>query len=337
MTCYLHSVSPVKKGAITGTCYFDMAIQTKDSVKRAVCFAPENHQDYTNMEVAKCPVKLTNYNLSPTKEVMINKYTRMKSVQSDSVTFKFNAKLSSGTVLSLTDPEKLAAEQLVTIKANISKLSEVKLRPSRGGFTEKQDAVIRDNEKCMKLQLFGENVDTLELGKTYILQNVRIKVGKDIRYFNTPASDPFCAKECPQFPKLAELMELEVTTIISARIVAIHAVRKSYHCVACARKIPKPLGDNILITCGSCKLDMRYDSCLVSWYIRALVKDVRSATTVSLSFLDEIAQELLNITKLESTVREDDMAKQLLQLFQIFNIHYDAVESTVSEVSVTQM
>ena len=104
-----------------------------------------------------------------------------------------------------------------------------------------------------------------------------------IHYFNAPASDPFYAKECLQFPNLAELKELEVTTIISARIAAIHAALKSYCCVGCARKMAKPLGDNVLIMCGLCKLNMRYDSCLVSWYKRALVKDVHSATTVSLS------------------------------------------------------
>ena len=96
--------------------------------------------------------------------------------------------------------EKLAAEQLVTIKAQVAQMSAAKtLRTQHQGVLKKQELLIRDSTTSVKLFLWENNVDMLELNKTYILQNIKIKRSKNEMYLNTTKADKFTFSETTAF------------------------------------------------------------------------------------------------------------------------------------------
>ena len=59
------------------------------------------------------------------------------------------------------------------------------------GNLKKQEAVLRDTTSSVKVILWEDYVETLEDGKTYLLENLRLKVTKSERYLNTPKSKNF--------------------------------------------------------------------------------------------------------------------------------------------------
>ena len=80
---------------------------------------------------------------------------------------------ATGTLPDLSVLEKLAAEQLVTIKAEVAKISAVKtLHTQYQGVLKKQEVIIRDPTTSVKLLLWENNVEMLELNKTYIIQTL---------------------------------------------------------------------------------------------------------------------------------------------------------------------
>ena len=62
---YIHNISPLKGSKST---YYDMVVQTKTDVFRAVCFSPKTktNQDLQLKSNAKSPVKISNYKVEKT-------------------------------------------------------------------------------------------------------------------------------------------------------------------------------------------------------------------------------------------------------------------------------
>ena len=62
ITCYVHSVSPLKKA--NGASYVNCDLQKESSVVRAVCFATEKRQSLEAIAAQRSPVKMRNYTIS---------------------------------------------------------------------------------------------------------------------------------------------------------------------------------------------------------------------------------------------------------------------------------
>ena len=72
------------------------------------------------------------------------------------------------------------------------------MRPTANVFISQQEAILQDSTRSLKLQLFGDDVDTVQVGKTYIFNNglkwqekQGIRVARKIWYLNTPKSGDF--------------------------------------------------------------------------------------------------------------------------------------------------
>eukprot|EP00111_Clytia_hemisphaerica_P020471 TCONS_00060312-protein len=171
MLCYVHSVSPLSKK--NDTTWFNMTLQTPSEVRRAVSFTPEKQKSFKDMEVAKCGVEITNYD-SKNEDIVIKKGTRMKVV--GDMPFEHNAKNGSGQInLCLTDLYSLAPEQIISkITLKVVKVEDAMNTDSADKLSI-QYVYVADNTSVMKVVLFGEHVDTLNEGKTYHLNNLRLK------------------------------------------------------------------------------------------------------------------------------------------------------------------
>ena len=64
---------------------------------------------------------------------------------------------------------------------------------------QKQELIIRDNTGYVQLVLWEKYVNLLEINKTYILNNLRVKESKYGRCVNTTKSDKFKFEETAMF------------------------------------------------------------------------------------------------------------------------------------------
>ena len=96
---------------------------------------------------------------------------------------------ATGKTLNLSAIQKVAGEQLISIEAKVVSLSGAKVQSTRYGQLKKQDVVLADPTAHIKLVLWGDYVDTLQLNKTCALNNVRVKFTKYEHYLNSPKNE----------------------------------------------------------------------------------------------------------------------------------------------------
>lgn len=94
---------------------------------------------------------------------------------------------------------KLSAEQLITVKAKVVKVSDIKMKAMRYGKLRKQEAVIADPTAHVRLVLSGDHANALQLDQTYSLNNVRIKSTKFQHYLYSPKNEDFMAFDAAAF------------------------------------------------------------------------------------------------------------------------------------------
>lgn len=112
---------PMKNAQSLNRKYFHCTLQNKDTTVRAVCFSPEKYSELNTPQMTKSPVKITNYNMSAAssgkEDIIIQPKTRISSITSNRIDFLYLSELTTTGILpDLSAIEKLAAEQLVTIK-----------------------------------------------------------------------------------------------------------------------------------------------------------------------------------------------------------------------------
>ena len=287
------------------------------------------------MEIAKSPVKLSNISYSRNNDIVINRYSKLKPITSEEISFVHDPKMSSDAILTLEDLYKLAGEQIVSVKANVAHVSEVQTRPTQSGILPKQEVILRDTTKCCKPQLFGDDVDRVEEGKTYILKNLRVKISKNVRFLNSTKAEKFACEEVLDLDGVVDLDDIDSLTKVSmtAKIVGVHKVRKIFHCVTCNRKVEV---SSRLAHCESCSMDMMISACTCTWYVRLLFIDVASEEKYHLSLGNGPIYDLLKVACIDNSVNketsEDEMAKMILDIIEPLHIAFDSSDQFVKTV-----
>ena len=152
------------------------------------------------LEKVESPVKIQNFQ-KPDKDILLNKFTKIKPIEKSEIDF-IRAEIcnSEGLVPNLSSLQNVAGEQVISVKGEIAQLSGVKyVNALHHGKLKRQEVVVRDTTSSTNLMLWEENVDCLELNKTYLLKNVRMKATKTDRYLNTTKSEKFTLSETEPF------------------------------------------------------------------------------------------------------------------------------------------
>ena len=67
------------------------------------------------------------------------------------------------------------------------------------GTLKKQEAIISDTTGYIKVVLWENNVNTLEVNTAYNLKNLRVKSSNNEKYLNTPKGEDFVSTETTPF------------------------------------------------------------------------------------------------------------------------------------------
>lgn len=165
--CYIHAVSPVKSATVGNKKYFKLILQTKDQQVRAVCFSPEKQTELKTLEKVKSPVKIQDYDNS-NNDICIQKSTKIIPLESSQIDFERDEILGNGGMLpNLASIQKVAAEQVVNVKAQVVQISGTKYIDSeRYGTLKKQEVILRDETSSTRFILWEEYINSLEMNKT---------------------------------------------------------------------------------------------------------------------------------------------------------------------------
>ncbi len=280
MSCYIHAVSPVKKADRNERRYFNLILQTKDESIRAVCFATEKQSELKTLENVKSPVKIQNFQ-KPAKDVLLNRFTKIKPIEKSEIDFNWaDICNSEGFVPNISSIQNVAGEQVISLKGEIAQLSGVKyVNTLHHGKLKKQEVIVRDTTSSTKLILWEQHVDSLELNKTYLLKNLRLKATKTDRYLNTAKTEKFTFSETQpsEYPlvEVDQSLSVVTSTTWTAKILGIQQITKQASCVSCGKSVNQ-LSNGILGECSSksCGMNQVLSSCPAQWYLKVPVQNI---------------------------------------------------------------
>jgi hypothetical protein len=112
--------------------YFNWTLQLANNHScRAVCFSPDKQSELKMLEKVKSPVKIQNYKtnqgMNGKDEIILQRFTKFTPLGNTDADFSHNKFLTAvGVIPNITALEKLALEQLVSIKAHVVEVSSVK-------------------------------------------------------------------------------------------------------------------------------------------------------------------------------------------------------------------
>ena len=283
-------------------------------------------------KLTKSPVKLQDFSYSgenQSEDLVIHRMTTATPVSE--VLFPITEELQKNAPITIASLQKLAPEQLVDFKAEVCAVSAMEKVIFQGKDPlRKQEVVLRDEIASVKLVLWGDCVDTLDVKVTYNFENLRLKVGRTERYLNTPKSGEFKAHPSTPFQNaLAEFEDLPATTVFTqCKLLGVQQCNRKVACISCFKKvIPDEESENIL--------SQVIQQCPVIWTMRLLVQ-TKDNNKLRLTFHHQEIQQLISIAKpyykIDASTTEKDIKISLLSGGKQFNIMYDTVEFKVLSV-----
>ena len=247
---HVHTLSPVKKAASSGRQYFHCTLQIETKAVRAVCFSPEKHGKFQSSEKGKSPLKLESCKppQSEGEDLIVTRFTKVTPLARDEIACEYSDELTQKTkIIDISSLSKIAKEQLVTVKAEVAQISGVKsLLKHDNTQLRKQELVIRDTASSIQLVLWNDYVESLELHKTYILTNLRLKDSKFGQYVNTPKSQEFTFEESTPFSgplvQLEDNIQQLTTSTLLGKIIGVQSATRNLLCISCYKKVTQKPG-----------------------------------------------------------------------------------------------
>ena len=173
--------------------YFNCVLQKKDEAVRVVCFSSQKQTELKTLQVTKTSVRVTNVSKTNTGDIILNNQTKVTPLSH--LPFEYSDILTANGTVPISSLAQVAAEQLVTVKAEVTHVSGVKKIPTlRHGVLSKQEVTIRDPTSSIKVILWESWVNSLQSNTTYLLQNLKVKTNKNERYLNTKKMKSFFFK-----------------------------------------------------------------------------------------------------------------------------------------------
>jgi len=324
-------VSPVKNSTNGSRKYFNLTLQGKSKANRAVCFSPERRQLFDTAAKTKSAISLKGCSKSRTSsDIIISKGTKIDVLAQEEIpsTFaSFNEDLSNNrSFFTLTELINLAPDQLITVKGEVCLLECAKVININGNPLKKQEIAIRDPTGCMKVILYGNDVDTVTLNHTYEFANFRLKPSKTCCFLNTPKSGESTIKEVEKFLQpLAPFDSLDTSEEMEGVVVGIKSITKSAGCIRCG-KTTEAYNDK-LTKCVSCGTIQKGSQAKVTWTVRLILQEdlAMGIHQTELVAPDHIVKQII-----PGFSTEEELLTNLLD--KILKIKYDPIGKLVLEV-----
>ena len=328
---YIHNVSPLRNN----NSYFDFEVQTKYKTIRAVCFSPKKRKlidthskNETPVELKRCRFE-TKYN---SEDLVLNDDVQIKEFPE--VDFQKKQLPTNFTISTL---KSVSVGQLVTIKAKVVAKSATQQVSSymHSGQLSLVEAQVIDCTGCIKVVLWEEFQNNVELEKTYIFNNLRLKKNSSSNeiYLNTAKGDKTTITPTELFQVALAIpvsMYDSNTPTRQAEILAVEKLNSYFSCFKCQRKVQTAPHSSI-VKCNNCNIHQKTKACKQKWIAHVLFSI--DDENVVLTLFDNIFQLLIKDQKLSPQVTESEMTEILLTLPKV-KVTYDARKKIVQSISI---
>ena len=249
---YLHNLSPLKKNGG----YFDFQIQTKHKTVRAVCFSPQKRKLLKSYFDKESPVKLKKCRLETkcnSEDLMLEDDSEIEPLTD--IDF---SKIDLPTNFTIATLKNVSIGQLVAIKAKVVSTNEKK--EVKNGTLSLMEAHLIDEHDSIKIVLWEQYIDQVNVNKTYTFTNVRVKknaLTKEI-YLNTAKRDQSEISEAPPFDTPLAIpvncINDHNTITQEGEVIAVDKISSYYSCYKCSKKVDPTNCKGVLLgTCNCCK------------------------------------------------------------------------------------
>ena len=220
---------------------------------------------------------------------MLNDRTHITLANQDDVDFLFNANMSKDSIVTLKGLEELASGQLVNFKAKVSEIrGSVQHTTKTGESIPKQEIILLDGTRSMKLILYADYVDGLAEGKSYFIQNARLNIVDSKCYLNTPLATEFIFKE---IDVVDDSLEGETRINLRCKVIGLKSLHRKVMCSICYKTCDWK--DDKTVHCGNCNVTVLAKACTVTWTCHLVVKNNSTADSYVAVLYNMIKSDVL--------------------------------------------
>lgn len=174
---YIHNVSPVKLGN-----FFECQVQTgSENTVRAVCFSPKKRSAILAFAEKDTPIEIKKYRYETkynSEDIVMDEDTVIEKC--DQVDFPKASLPDANKIIEISKLKSLTIGQLVNVKGKVVNVKAVKeVKPN----LKMMEVNIVDTTETIKLVLWQNFIDQVEVNKTYVFENVRLKKIHILRRF----------------------------------------------------------------------------------------------------------------------------------------------------------
>ena len=252
---YIHLLSPIKTAANSfKTNSFKMQLQTSPTeCQRVVCYDPQKRNNFNQLENTNTPVEIHGGNYSPNKrnatqmDLTIKKKVKT-SIKATVLAFNIEPKFSNRLV-NVSDIASKSTYDVIDLKIKVIFKNEEKQKLIlRGSTCFKTDSMISDDIGTIRLELWENAIDQVQCGKSYLLENLKVKIFDDIKYVNTSVDTKVSLIEDVEITEFSQSMFHE--NIIEGNIIGVDVAR-SHCCLLCNANVENDTTDD-MTTCKNC-------------------------------------------------------------------------------------
>ncbi len=295
-----------------------MKVQTSDeNAVRVVCFSPEKRVNLQQCQSKQTPVSITEVRRSEKRLCSFDEYTMFKKskVIPTKVDFGFNSDVSNRL---RTVTQVLAADlyETVDIKVKVMIKEEEKQTIIHENQTKyKVDSLVGDETDCIKLVLWENAIDKVRAGKSYHIENCKVRIFDDLKFLNTN-----------EFTKISEIddivnVNLSTPELKSHLITGVCAgvdIKRSDCCISCNTALGKAeIGQKTTVKCPKCQITMLASS-IKTKLVCQLLMNVEGKLSSYTAFNDAIESfcRIVNYNKTAAEVDEEQLTLKLLSAGQ---------------------
>ena len=272
------------KLSINDNPYFDLKLQTRNDVYRAVCFSAEKHQTFKRKYESSSPLKLTKFQLKTNQrnneqEIHINKKSKIMDPQEDEASFDYRNLVTEQqpeeeAVTSVDEAKNMSIDKAkicniygrVTFKGTHDEIV------TKGKTLRKQEAQITDETGTLRLVLWEGDIEKITSGSTYTLLKAVIKSFRDDNYVTVNRQTVVNPTD-QAVQRADEDIHVQELSEITGPATGVQVVQRFLTCnrARCSNNmVIQPEDNSEMIKCTQCNLTQFKARCAVDLYATTL-------------------------------------------------------------------
>ena len=332
-------LSPVKQSKKNEKIrYFNCELTDGKKTCRLVSFEPKVRNEFEQFMEAEEAVAVQNCDIKKSKfgpgyEVVLS---QKSSVVSSPKRFKVDQvelEKSVGMLSKLMELTDIAANMgnKVSVQGKIlSAEKEVQsITTADKRSYVKRDYVISDSSYACRMVMWEGLVNSIEIGKCYLITQVGVKAYNGEKYFSSTDQS-----EVKEIADIGEVTESQANAVgledFVGEIIGIVSCTKFISCVSCAGKVEDESSSSCIGICGKCGLKQKLNKCQTKRIARVMIEIEKTREKKTVTIFNDVLNELVRMEDDESSGIEIKLLEVPPKLFSIRN----NIVKSVSDISL---